>query len=318
LVCNFFFFPISLIRVAINDKISLTVGWMQMSAPAPSLYALTIMAEPSFEEEHPDITKFQSLHRMIYLPCMHVMAALALLGFVASCHCLWNRWNEFRTKVFSPAHAAFCFPVLAYANALQAYRGAIISFSQIHSRNWRMIILYIFWFTVLVGGTIITLYITARFVYCLSQWTSLDVTGEDEPPAPHETILALRDMVTAGETMRQPFVSPAILQANETGALVLTTSGDPGGHLRYVRTRRLTALGFEPMMDWIKMEEERTVLLDWAAKHPPRQRSRTLSVPGLDFQYGVGAEFGTGNKGVYYGSINWSGPTTVVPSSHYY
>lgn len=53
---NFFFFPVSLIRVAVNRKISATVGWMQMSAPNVSLYAMTLMAQPSFEEEHPDIT----------------------------------------------------------------------------------------------------------------------------------------------------------------------------------------------------------------------------------------------------------------------
>jgi len=58
---------ISLIRVALNRKISATVGWMQMSAPSISLYALTIMAQPSFEEEHPDVTHFQKVHRMIYM-----------------------------------------------------------------------------------------------------------------------------------------------------------------------------------------------------------------------------------------------------------
>lgn len=35
-----------------------------MSAPNVSLYALTIMAQPSFEEEHPDINGFQRVHRM--------------------------------------------------------------------------------------------------------------------------------------------------------------------------------------------------------------------------------------------------------------
>ena len=54
---NFFFFPISLIRVILNEKISATVGYMQMSAPAISLYALTIMAQPSFEQEKPDINR---------------------------------------------------------------------------------------------------------------------------------------------------------------------------------------------------------------------------------------------------------------------
>merc|ERR1712021_104655 len=88
---NFFFFPISLIRVAVNKKISATVAWMQTSAPSISLYALTIMAQPSFEEENPDVTNFQRVHRMIYLPCMHFMCGLSLIGFFASCHSLWSR-----------------------------------------------------------------------------------------------------------------------------------------------------------------------------------------------------------------------------------
>jgi hypothetical protein len=315
LASNFFFFPISLIRVAINDKISATVGWMQMSAPAISLYALTIMAQPTFEQEHPDVTRFQHVHRMVYLPCMHVMAAFSVFGFLASCHSLWRRWHDFRKREFSPAHAAFCFPVLSHANAMQSYRAAIISFSKIHPHNWRMDVLYVYWFTVLLGGTIATLWITAKFLYCLPRWTNLDLTDEDEPPAPYETIIAMRDMVTAGETMRQPFVSPAVLQANETGALVLARSG-PEGSLRYVRTRRLLAFGFEPAMDWSEMQEEREVLLEWVGKHPPRRRHRTLSVPGLDFSYG--SRIGTGNSGVYGAVGDWSQPPHRRADSGYY
>ena len=44
-------------EVAVNEKISAAVGYMQMSAPAISLYALTIMAQPSFEQEIPDINR---------------------------------------------------------------------------------------------------------------------------------------------------------------------------------------------------------------------------------------------------------------------
>ena len=97
---NLCFFPISLIRVVANKKISATVAWMQMSAPAVSLYALTIMAQPSFEEEQPDVTNFQRIHRMIYLPCMHVMCALSLIGMAASLQSLYDRWNDFKRKEF--------------------------------------------------------------------------------------------------------------------------------------------------------------------------------------------------------------------------
>ena len=129
--------------------------------------------------------------------------------------------------------------------------------------------------------------------------TSPDLSNEEEPPAPYETLLSQQHMVTAGDTLTQPFVSPAILQANETGALILSRSARDGT-LRYVRTRRIRALGFEPTMNWSEMQEEEEVLLEWVGKHPPRRRHRTLSVPGVDFNYGSSQpSFGTGNTGVY-------------------
>ena len=314
-----FFFPISLIRVALNKKISATVAWMQMGAPAISLYALTIMAQPSFEEEHPDVTHFQKVHRMVYLPAMHFMCFLSLVGFAASVHSLWARWDEFRKKDFSPAHAAFCFPSLSHANAIQAYRGAVNSFSDIPSSDWRMILLYIYWVIVLIGSTGATLYITGRFMYCLPKWTNFDLDDEEEPPAPYETLMSLQDMVTAGETMRQSFVSPAILQANETGALVLTRGG-PDREPRYVRTRRLPALGFEPTMKWSEMEREREVLLEWVGQNPPRRRSRTLSVPGVSFHYGeMGNSIYEGfHPDAAYGSMSRRRADTESPRHHIY
>jgi hypothetical protein len=161
-----------------------------------------------------------------------------------------------------------------------------------------MFILDTYWFVVLVGGTIATFLICGKFIFKLPEWTSPDLSDEEEPPAPYDTLMSRQDMVTAGDVLTQPFVSPAILQANETGALILTRARD--GTLRYVRTRRVGALGFEPTMNWSEMQAEREVLLEWARKHPPRRRNRTLSVPGIDFSYG--ASFGTGNSGVY-GSI---------------
>jgi hypothetical protein len=108
--------------------------------------------------------------------------------------------------------------------------------------------------------------------------------------------MTLSNMISTGETLFQPFVSPAVLQANETGALVMTRTRS--GEQRLVRTRKVTALGFEPMMNVIEMERERDVLLEWVGQHPPRRRHRTLSVPGIDFSYGA-AGIGTGNTGVY-------------------
>jgi hypothetical protein len=110
--------------------------------------------------------------------------------------------------------------------------------------------------------------------------------------------MSLSHMVSSGETLVQPFVSPAILQANETGTLVLTR--DSNGAVRYARTRKVTALGFEPIMDDIEIDLEREFLLDWVASNAPRVRHRTLSVPGVGFKHDA---FGSGNSGVYYGGL---------------
>ena len=181
----------------------------------------------------------------------------------------------------------------------QSYRAAVLSFSQIPPRSWRMFLLDSYWITVLVGGTIATFWICGKFLYKLPEWTSPDLSNEEEPPAPYETILSRQQMVTAGDTLTQSFVSPAILQANETGALILSRNA-MDGTLRYVRTRRIRALGFEPTMNWSEIQEEEEKLLEWVGKHPPRRRHRTLSVPGIDFNYGSSQPaFGTGNVGVY-------------------
>jgi hypothetical protein len=277
-------FTVSLIRVAMNRKISAPVCWMQMSAPNISLYALTIMAQPSFPEEHPDVTDFQKVHRMVYLPCMHFLFGLCLIGMIASVVSLLMRWGEFRRLPFSPAHAAFCCPTLSHANAVQAYRAAVNSFSQLPVVHPFRTFLYSYWVFVLITGTAITLSVAARFLYCLPKWTHISVEGEVEPPGPGETSISLTNAIAAGDTMFQSFVSPAVLQANETGALYLARSAT-GEHV-YVRTRKVTALGFEPIMDAISLDREREFLLDHVSMNPPRRRTRTLSVPGVDFSYG--------------------------------
>jgi len=276
---NFLFFPISLIRVAVNRKISATVGWMQMSAPNVSLYALTIMAQPSFVEEHPDVTTFQIVHRLVYLPCMHFLFLMCLVGMIASIHSLVVRWREFSKLPFSPAHVAFCAPTLSHANAVQAYRGAVDAFSTIPAGSPFKIALYCYWLVVLVSGTIVTLCVAFKFLSKLPEWTHFDTEDEVEPPQPSQTAMTSSNLVSTGETMVQPFVSPAILQANETGALVL--SKDVFGSPVFRRTRKITALGFEPIMTDLQMEVERELLLEWVALNPPRRRHRTVSVPGV-------------------------------------
>lgn len=264
-----------------------------MSAPAAALCSLTIMAQPSFSEEYPDITQFQRVHRMLYLPVMHFLFATCLIGAVSSVHSLTVRWDGFIQKKFSPAHAAFCFPTLSHANAIQSYRSAIIAFSDLQSNEIFMRALNIYWIIALSCGSLITVVITTKFFYMLPSWTKVDVENEPEPPAPSETIMS--EVILAGQTLRQNFVSPAVLQANEAGVLV-RVPGHRGARARYARTRNVTALGFEPIMDLIELNTERDKLLEYVAKNPPRQRTRTLSVPGITA--GI-ANFGVNNRGVY-------------------
>lgn len=265
-----------------------------MSAPAVSLYAWTIMAQPSFEEEHPDINDYQRVNRILYLPFMHFLFATALIGALSSVQSLYTRWHHFKGRPFSPAHAAFCFPTLAHANSVQAYRGAIGSFSTIPSGSPIKLLIDAYWLFVLISGTIATFIISAKFFYMLPTWTLRLNLEDEEPPAPHETIMA--NVITAGETWRQNFVSPAVLQANETGALVQVRRD---GVTKYVRTRKVTALGFEPIMKEVELRRETEALLDYVEKNPPRTRKRTLSVPGITTNI---ENFGSNNRGVYTGT----------------
>jgi hypothetical protein len=127
----------------------------------------------------------------------------------------------------------------------------------------------------------------------LPSWTRVNLEGEHEPPAPNETIMS--EVVRVGETWRQNYVSPVVLQANEAGALVQVRKN---GRTKYVRTRRVTALGFEPIMDMIDFTNEREALLEWVERNPPRTRKRTMSVPGFGINL---ADFGSHNRGVYTG-----------------
>lgn len=137
------------------------------------------MAQPSFEEENPDINSFQRMHRFVYLPCMHFLFGLCILGMLASVTSLLTRWKDFKRLPFSPAHAAFCAPCLSHANAVQAYRAAVNSFSDLPSGSVFLVSLYIYWVIVLVGGSCVTLYVGARFLSSLPKWTHLDLVSVD-------------------------------------------------------------------------------------------------------------------------------------------
>lgn len=292
-----------------------------MSAPNVSLYALTIMAQPSFEEEEPDINNYQKVHRMLYLPYMHFLFGLCITGMLASVNSLRVRWNDFRNVRFSAAHASFCFPIVSHASAIQAYRAAIISFSDFPTDGLFRISLYCYWLTILIAGTAVTAVVSIWFFLKLPSWTHVDIKDELEPPPPNETAMQLTDTISAGETLLQPYVSPAVLQVNETGALVLVRDVDGQ---RYTRSRRVSAIGFEPLLSTEGMEIEREVLFDWIGKNPHRRRHRTLSVPGIDFNYESSS--GLSHSAVYgmdETSVHWiqrprsNTPPSSRKTSHY-
>jgi len=277
--------------VFINPKISAPVCWIQLSAPSITLYAMTIMQQPGpqrekeLEADADLMAQFFQLHHDSYLPLQHFMMILSLVGLVSVLHSLWMRWPQFKTKEFSPAHAAFCFPTLSHTNAVQAYRGAVDSFSTIPPGSTFKIALWSYWLTCLIVGSIVNIIFTYKFFKRSPQWTKVDLmTGEEEPPEPSDTLI--QEMIHesgAGERILQPFVSPAVLQANETGTLVRLRRGteDYRLHGPYIRTRHVTSLGFDITMDEEEFRQERAALMDWVAKNAPRTRNRTLSIPSM-------------------------------------
>lgn len=148
-----------------------------MSAPNVALYAVTIMAQPSFEEENPDINHFQRLHRRFYLPTMTFLFGLCLLGAAASVFSLSVRWRDHRKLPFSHAHSAFCAPALSHANAIQAYRAAVLSFSGLPARSPLLAVLYAYWLSVLMSGTFVTVVIATKYLMSLPKWTHFDLVS---------------------------------------------------------------------------------------------------------------------------------------------
>ena len=50
-------------------------------------------------------------------------------------------------------------------------------------------------------------------------------------------------------------------------------------HGKYIRTRHVTAYGFDLVMTDDELRQERAELLDWVAKNKARPRHKTLSIP---------------------------------------
>mmetsp|Transcript_39336 Transcript_39336/g.94656 ORF Transcript_39336/g.94656 Transcript_39336/m.94656 type:complete len:138 (+) Transcript_39336:811-1224(+) len=97
------------------------------------------------------------------------------------------------------------------------------------------------------------------------------------PPEPKETVVTrLLQNGEAGDEMRQDFVSAAVLQANESGALVRVLRD---GKMKYVRSRRMPSMGFDPIMNVSELMSERDRLLQHLshAADPSRDRGGMTS-----------------------------------------
>jgi hypothetical protein len=241
------------------------------------------MTQPTYEnqvliETDPvKATEYEVWHLKYMMPVFHGLFVCCLIGSVSSVVGLIQRWDTFKQHPFSPAHAGFCFPILSHANAVQAYRGVISSLLRLPEGHWYLKFVHGYWFFFLVTGSIVTVAVTAAFLYCLPAWTSPNVEGEAEPPAPNQTNVS--DLLLTGEHMFQPFVSPTVLQANETGALIRVRrdNADFSTKGRYVRTLMVQSLGFEPKLDARTMASEREELLDWVARHAPKPRHNRIN-----------------------------------------
>jgi hypothetical protein len=279
-------------RAAVNYKITAPVCFISLSAPSITMYAMTIMAQPQPEQmsqlaDSPEMKEWwREVHRRAYLPIMHFMLFLSLVGFVASLQCLVARWPEFKKKAFSPAHVAFIFPLLSHTNAVQAYRSGVIAYSSMPVGSPYKVILWNYWFACLLVGTTLNLVFTCKYVRRLPEWTKVNATPdplEEEPPEPQETEVHSLwwSQDNNHEYLKQSFVNPALLQANEAGALIRVRRGTEAykEHGKYIRTRHVTAYGFDLVMSDDELRQERAELLDWVAKNKARPRHRTLSIP---------------------------------------
>lgn len=204
------------------------------------------------------------MQRSVYLPSMHFLFALCIIGMCSSLHGVAARWDQFSQEEFSPAHAAFSFPLLMHAMAVQSYRGALIFFAGDQVNTTFLSVLHTYWQFTTILGTIVAVICILLFFSFLPQWTTqIDTSDENEPPAPSET--NMWDSVTYGETLFQKYVSPVVLQANETGVLAMVPNRDSYG-CHFVRTRKVPALGFELMMEESKFNRECDVLFDYKRK----------------------------------------------------
>lgn len=180
------------------------------------------------------------------------------MGMISSLHGLAVRWKQIQKEEFTPAHAAYSFPLLMHALAVQAYRSSLGFFSETGEVNPAFkSVLEIYWIVLVTAGTLVALMCLVMYLSFLPSWIDVNASEEIEPPAPNET--SMFETVTYGESLIQPYVSPTILQSNEAGVLVMTHDYENNwGTL--VRTKKVPAVGFEPMMRKRAFKQEREAL----------------------------------------------------------
>jgi hypothetical protein len=217
--------------------------------------------------------------------------------------------------------------MLSHTNAVQAYRSGVIAYSNMGAGSPYKIILFNYWCTCLIVGTSLNLVFTYKYIRRLPEWTKVNVTPdplEEEPPNPDDTevhhLWWSKD--SNCERLKQPFTSPAILQANEAGALVRLRRGTEGyrDHGPYIRTRQVTAYGFDLVMTDDELRQERAELLDWVAKNKARPRHRTLSIPPF-FKLepsGRGPDYGSINQGINVRSESHRRTQTLGAHVHFH
>mmetsp|Transcript_15671 Transcript_15671/g.22327 ORF Transcript_15671/g.22327 Transcript_15671/m.22327 type:complete len:230 (+) Transcript_15671:1421-2110(+) len=212
------------------------------------------------------------------MPLFHVLFVFCILGSFSSIHALITRWDSFRIVEFNPAHAAFCFPMLCHVNAIHTYWYMLNSFSTLSQHSLFRGALFVYWFIVLILGSLTVHTITAMYLCRLPKWTRPCVNLEKEPPTASETIPS--DVLCSGDAMIQSLVSPTVLQANETGVLVRVRRDSEDDRSSYMRTCQMASIGFEPTMSPSAVIQEREELLQWVASHAPQPRhSRMMSTP---------------------------------------
>mmetsp|Transcript_39335 Transcript_39335/g.94651 ORF Transcript_39335/g.94651 Transcript_39335/m.94651 type:complete len:326 (+) Transcript_39335:246-1223(+) len=276
-------YMLSQIRIHTNDKISVPVCWVQLSGPAVVLYGFSIFSQPGSDRDdfallvEENKEHFFYVHRTFYMPIMHVLFAFCMVSMVSSLYLVRSKWKDFSEKEFSPAHVSFGAPLVAHVNAMQAYRSSLQKFSPNPPGTTFKLWLYRYWAFGLICATVMVLVLTWKFFSHLPGWCQIDVEDDEMPPEPKETVVTrLLQNGEAGDEMRQDFVSAAVLQANESGALVRVLRD---GKMKYVRSRRMPSMGFDPIMNVSELMSERDRLLQHLshAADPSRDRGGMTS-----------------------------------------